>query len=155
MESMNSLKTDWYHKKDWKKKKFKWQTARVFHYRITMTHRPQIPAEVNRPQRTELAPLPHIQNPQFLLRRTSAAPGPHSTPQGSCPAKHRTVGSKSTQKGAVIVSLSGWSKSQRGGTYLPHYLNYSPMEVNAFSPVNRCSGTASHETLSSLTPGVH
>lgn len=95
-----------------------------------MTHRPQIPAEVNKPQSTALAPQLYTQYLQLLGR---------TLPPRAAAKQITSRQAARAPSGAVAMSPPGWSKSQWGGNYFPHYLNYSPVEINAFSPVNRCS----------------
>lgn len=68
-----------------------------------MTHRPQIPAEVNKPQSTALAPQLYTQYLQLLGR---------TLPPRAAAKQITSRQAARAPSGAVAMSPPGWSKSQ-------------------------------------------
>ena len=125
-----------------------------------MTHRPQIPAEVNEQQRSEFSLLQqHTQYLRFLSHGMSSAQLRSESVAFLCSCQANHLGGADTaHKGELWlwVLLAGKSPIEEAIIYLIT-LTIPPWKPIQFSPMNSCSGAARHKTElpAALSPGIH
>lgn len=126
------------------KKKFKWQTAKTFHYRITNDSWLKILAEVGEPHCMESSSFSSSHNIHSACPTGSSAQAlkEHTAFPHSCQANH-LMASKTAHKGELWFQvLAGKSPKEQAIIYLIT-LTIPLWKSILVSPMNSCSGAAS------------